>query len=176
VSLANKITILRISLIPIFITSLVYSQMGLAIIVFLLSITTDGIDGIVARRCGQKTDLGKFLDPLADKLLLISSFIALASRGEVDLWIAVLVVSREAILSLSWVAIYLLTGNLLEILPTTLGKLTACLQMTTVILYLLSLPFAYPFCMIMLTFLCLSTLEYLHKGSRKLTQHGMETK
>lgn len=174
--LANKITILRIFLIPIFIISLMYSQRNLAIIIFFLSIITDGLDGIVARRWGQKSELGSFLDPLADKLLLTSSFIVLATRGEVEPWVAVLVVSREIILSLGWVAFYLLTGNLLAVSPTILGKLTTCLQMTLIILYLLRISFAYSFCMIMLAFLFFSTLEYLHKGSRKLTQHGMETK
>ncbi|MDI6703651.1 MAG: CDP-alcohol phosphatidyltransferase family protein [bacterium] len=175
-SLANKITILRIFLIPIFIISLMYSQRNLAIIIFLLSIITDGLDGIVARRFSQRSDLGSFLDPLADKLLLTSSFIVLAIRAEVEPLVAILVVSREVILFLGWVTFYLLTGNLLAVSPTIIGKFTTCLQMTTIILYLLRFFFAYPFCMIMLAFLVFSTLEYLHKGSRKLTQHGMETK
>src|SRR6185503_225174 len=86
--LANWLTVLRILLIPVFITLLVYRQRGPALAVFLAAALTDLLDGYVARQRGSQSRLGAFLDPLADKLLLVSSFVTLTWLRVLPFWIA----------------------------------------------------------------------------------------
>ena len=74
---ANQLTLLRIMLVPAFVILVVYGQFGWALSVFITAGVTDGLDGLIARRSGQKTSLGAWLDPMADKLLLVSTFVVL---------------------------------------------------------------------------------------------------
>ena len=76
-TLANQITILRIMLIPAFVLLVVYGYLGWALVTFLVAGITDALDGLIARRAGQRTSLGAWLDPMADKLLLVTTFIVL---------------------------------------------------------------------------------------------------
>jgi cardiolipin synthase (CMP-forming) len=96
--LANWLTVLRILLIPVFVSLLVYRQRGPALVVFLAAALTDLLDGYVARQRGSQSRLGAFLDPLADKLLLVSIFIALGVRNELPLWLVIAVVSRDILI------------------------------------------------------------------------------
>lgn len=97
----NSITIVRILLAPVFVYLLLVSpdpnswQHWLATFVFVLAISTDGIDGAVARRTGKVTNLGKILDPIADKALLGSSLVTLSYLGEIDWWITIAILARE---------------------------------------------------------------------------------
>src|SRR5712664_4067338 len=95
--LANWLTVLRILLIPVFVTLLVYKQRGPALTVFLAAALTDLLDGYVARRRGSQSRLGAFLDPMADKLLLISSFVTLTWLKALPFWIAAAVIRRGLI-------------------------------------------------------------------------------
>jgi cardiolipin synthase len=97
--LANWLTVLRILLIPVFVSLLVYQQRGPALAVFLAAALTDLLDGYVARHRGSQSRLGAFLDPLADKLLLMSSFVTLTWLRVLPFWIAAVVISRDLILS-----------------------------------------------------------------------------
>ena len=78
---ANQITLLRMLLIPAFVILVIYNELGWALVVFATAGVTDAVDGLIARRAGQKTSLGAWLDPMADKLLLVSAFIVLTVPG-----------------------------------------------------------------------------------------------
>jgi cardiolipin synthase len=165
-SIPNKLTILRILSIPIFVISLLNGWRAFAIIIFFFSALTDAADGIVARLFNQKTRIGSFLDPLADKLLLSTSFILLPFLPDLEfpVWVTVVVISRDLILTLGWVVLYLFTG-ILEVHPTLLGKLTTSTQMVTVLFYLARVKGANLLCIFMVGLAVLSTLHYIKKGS-----------
>ena len=91
----NLITTLRIILAPIFIIYLINDQFLSALIVFLLCGISDGLDGFVARVLNQKSTIGSFLDPLADKIILVAAFIVLGVRGFLPSWLVVMVIARE---------------------------------------------------------------------------------
>ena len=80
-TVANQLTLLRMLLIPAFIVLIVDGELGWALAVFALAGVTDGLDGVIARRSGQKTTLGAWLDPMADKLMLVSTFVVLTVPG-----------------------------------------------------------------------------------------------
>jgi len=121
-TLANWLTVLRIVLIPFFVSALIYPRLGLALFLFLLAIFTDFLDGFVARRT-QITTLGRFIDPVADKLLLVSSYVLLPMLDAVPLWVTICVVSRDVIIALGYGIIYQTWGSTdLGVRP--LGKIT----------------------------------------------------
>src|SRR3989475_8597449 len=96
--LANWLTLLRILLIPVFVTLLVYRRPGVALLVFAVAAFTDLLDGWVARRYKDESTLGAFPDPMADKLLLTASFITLTYLKALPFWIAAVVISRDVFL------------------------------------------------------------------------------
>lgn len=134
-NLANGITLARIFLIPFFVYFLVYENEFLALLTFCTSALSDGIDGFIARSRHQKTELGTFLDPLADKLLLTTSYMALAILRIIPPWLAIIVVSRDLIIVAGIMVAHLLTGQLF-ISPTIWGKLTTFCQFVTISLVL----------------------------------------
>jgi CDP-diacylglycerol--glycerol-3-phosphate 3-phosphatidyltransferase len=101
VNIPNTITVSRIALVPLFVFLLLIAkdlnslERWAAIVVFVLAISTDGIDGAIARRTGKVTNLGKILDPIADKALLGGALVTLSYLGEIDWWITVLILTRE---------------------------------------------------------------------------------
>ncbi len=131
--LANWLTIVRIMLIPVFITLLVENRVGLALGTFVLAGMTDTLDGYIARSRGTKTRLGAFLDPLADKLLLTASFVTLTYKfpSILPFWLTAIVLSRDIVLILVAVLI-MLTGGRVHPAPTMLGKTSTVFQMLTV--------------------------------------------
>ena len=124
--LANWLTMLRIVLIPFFVSALIYQRLDWALVYFLLAAVTDVLDGFVARRT-QVTALGSFLDPMADKLLLVSAFILLPTLNGIPVWVAVVVVSRDVIIPLGCLIIYLTWGSV-KIGVRSLGKLVTFIQ------------------------------------------------
>src|SRR4029434_8032934 len=102
-TLANQLTILRIALIPAFVLLVVYGYLGAALLVFSFAGLTDALDGLIARRAGQRTSLGAWLDPMADKLLLVTTFVVLTLPGipltnHLALCVTVLVISRDVVI------------------------------------------------------------------------------
>jgi cardiolipin synthase len=102
-TVANQLTILRVMLIPAFVLLLVYGYLGWALITFLVAGVTDALDGLIARRAGQRTSLGAWLDPMADKLLLVTTFVVLTLpsmplTNRLPLWLTVLVISRDILI------------------------------------------------------------------------------
>jgi cardiolipin synthase len=136
--LANWLTIVRILLIPVFVTLLVYRWVGLAFTTFVLAGLTDMLDGHIARTRGTKTRLGAFLDPLADKLLLTAAFVTLTYKFPriLPFWLTAIVLSRDLVLILVAVLI-MLTGGQVHPAPTMLGKTSTVFQMVTAAVALL---------------------------------------
>jgi cardiolipin synthase len=112
---ANQLTLLRMLLIPAFVILVLYRQLGWALGVFVTAGITDGLDGLIARRAGQKTELGAWLDPMADKLLLVTTFIVLTLPGlglanRLPVWLTVLIISRDVVIVLTAAIISLAIG------------------------------------------------------------------
>jgi cardiolipin synthase (CMP-forming) len=125
---ANQLTILRIVLIPAFVLLVVYGRLGAALLVFITAGATDAFDGLIARRAGQRTSLGAWLDPMADKLLLVTTFIvltlpAIPLTNHLPLWLTVVVISRDVVI-LAVVAIVNLAVGPRTFRPSMLGKAT----------------------------------------------------
>lgn len=142
-TIPNIITLLRIFLIPLFATTLIYRRFEWALYIFLLASTTDALDGLIARLKKQKTDLGAFLDPLADKLLLLTAFISLTILERLPKWLTIIVISRDIIVILGWISLYIHTGSR-KVRPSILGKLSNIFQMLTIGVVLLSLNLSIP--------------------------------
>jgi len=134
-TIPNLITTLRIILVPIFIIYLINERFLEALTVFVLAGLSDGVDGLLARLLNQKSRLGAFLDPLADKILLIAAFVVLAARGFIPVWLTVTVITRD-ILILLGVLILFLTKQDIVIKPSILSKINTCLQLATVFMVL----------------------------------------
>jgi CDP-diacylglycerol--glycerol-3-phosphate 3-phosphatidyltransferase len=145
---ANKITILRILLVPFFIVQvLYYVNTGSewyrlsAVLCFAVAAISDGIDGYIARRYNQISELGKILDPLADKLLLISAVVLLSMKNDpylqrIPIWLTATILSRDALLILGMGIIYYVSGKL-TVRPVMIGKIATVLQMIVMLWALL---------------------------------------
>jgi cardiolipin synthase len=134
-NLPNYITLARVVLIPFFIDFMIYGYYGPALAVFVVACVTDALDGMIARITNQKTELGAFLDPMADKLLIISAFVTLALLGMLPGWLVIIVVSRDVILVLGSIVIYF-AGHEFKARPSISGKITTVLQLIVVALSL----------------------------------------
>ena len=139
-TLANLLTILRLILIPVFVTAIFYHQFLSALAVFFIAAITDGLDGLVARTLNQKTPLGEILDPMADKLLLVTAFVVLSLGGVTSLpplpfWLTATVISRDIFIVLGALVINITTG-LNRFPPSLPGKLNTLIQVITVVAFL----------------------------------------
>lgn len=139
-TVANLLTILRLVLIPVFVTAIFYNRFLIALAVFFIAALTDGLDGLVARAFNQKTPLGEILDPMADKLLLVTSFIVLTLPGYTILpplpfWLTITVISRDLFIVLGALVINMTTG-LNRFPPSIPGKLNTLVQVVTVVTFL----------------------------------------
>jgi cardiolipin synthase len=138
-TLANQLTILRVALTPAFVLAVVYQYLGTALVVFLVAGATDALDGLIARRTGQRTSLGAWLDPMADKLLLVATFVVLTLPSvplthHIPLWLTVLVISRDVVI-VGVVAVVNLAIGPKTFTPSRWGKwATATFIMTTVVI------------------------------------------
>jgi len=177
--LANWLTTLRILLIPVFVTLLVYRRAALALAVFCLASLTDVLDGWIARSRGRQTRLGAFLDPVADKLLLTSAFVTLTWLKIIPFWIAAVVVSRDLVLSVGVLVIHVAGGTVTPA-PSRLGKLSTAFQMLTVLAAVASFYFKLlpdvPRVLAWITaaFTIASGLQYMIKGLKQL-EHSPAT-
>jgi cardiolipin synthase (CMP-forming) len=131
-NLPNFLTLVRIVAIPFFLVLLASHLYVDALVVFVIGGLTDALDGFLARKMNQKTSLGAHLDPIADKLLLTSSFIMLGMMGALPLWLVVLVVSRDVVILAGFVFISFLVAERIEVQPTLIGKLSTAFQLLTI--------------------------------------------
>jgi len=179
---ANKVTILRILLVPFFISQVLYYGNGggelhrwLAVASFALCALSDGVDGYIARRFNQRSELGALLDPLADKLLLVSGVVLLSFDhspylAPLPLWLVTTIVSRDMLLVLGWAVIHFVCGRV-TVQPRISGKIATVLQMGVVLWALLKWP-GKPLEFMALTtagFTGLSGLLYYWDGARQLS-------
>jgi cardiolipin synthase (CMP-forming) len=179
--LANKITIVRILLVPFLLASLFYYKPEydilrfIALAIFFICAFTDAVDGYVARRFYQKTELGKILDPLADKLLILTAFLCLSvlrhipPASRIPSWLTIIVLSRDSIILLGSAIIFIILKNI-DVRPSSAGKVTTFFQMSTVVASLLQFRFIYLFWYLTAFFTVLSCFNYIWLGSKVLNE------
>ena len=181
---ANQVTIARILLVPFFIMAVIYyvktgneTYRWLAISCFGLAAISDGIDGFIARHFNQWSELGTILDPLADKLLLVSGIVLLSLHNEpylqpIPIWLTVTILSRDVLLLLGYFLIHFLAGGM-KVKPHFLGKVATVLQMAAVLWVLFKLdPGAFDWiCLGTGVFTAVSGLIYLFIFMRLLAKH-----
>jgi len=127
----NQLTILRLGFLPLFLIATIYGHFRIALAVLLIAALTDALDGFMARRLNQKTALGAYLDPIADKLLISSSFIVLALKGKIVWWLTIMVISRDVML-LTTAAVIILVSGYRKFPPSIYGKLTTFFEIVCV--------------------------------------------
>jgi cardiolipin synthase len=131
----NQLTFLRLAFLPYFIIAIHYEHYGLALGILVAAGLSDGLDGLLARRLNQKTPLGAYLDPIADKLLLSSSYFVLALKSKIGWWLAILVLGRDVLL-LAACAVILLTVGYRPFPPSLWGKATTFFEIVLIVLVL----------------------------------------
>ena len=168
-NIPNTLTILRIVMIPVFITAVIYGRYRYGLYIFVFAALTDMFDGLSARLTNQKTALGTFLDPLADKFLLVTSFILFSTYGWIPKWFTITVISRDVIVVIGWFLLYLVTQNA-RVEPVLLGKLAVALELGVLAYILLRLNFSglptVPGAVLFLigAVTAVSGLQYIYKG------------
>ena len=172
VNLPNVLTTLRLLLLPLFLTLLVYRRPSLALTVLLLAALSDALDGMLARWLDQRTAIGSFLDPLADKLLSVSGFVTLTLIGPIPAWFVIVVISRDVLISLGALVLYLHDGRL-EIAPSLAGKAATLGQFATLVLTLLlelGVPIAWLWQTVMVLTAALTIVSGGHTSGKRLTR------
>lgn len=177
---ANKISTFRILTVPFFIACLIYYRYPqrdflrfIALGIFILGVISDAVDGYIARKSKQISKAGMVLDPLGDKLLLMSSFIFLANINDLPnhikfpLWVMLIVISRDLFILIGALVIYIVKQHI-NIVPTRWGKLTTTFQMLSVITVLLQFRYAYIFWCIAIFFTIISGIDYIKRGFKSL--------
>ena len=180
-TIPNLVTAVRIILAPVFIIFLISDDLTSALVLFLVCMASDCADGMIARLLDQKSKLGTYLDPLADKLLLVAAFVVLAARGNLPSWLTVMVISRDIMILLG-VLLLFLNGFALNIKPSIISKINTCLQFLTVVAVLagksLPLPadvYGYLYYVTAL-FTVASGLDYMRYGFQTMGEGTVTTK
>jgi cardiolipin synthase len=128
-NIANLLTIMRFCLVPVVVVAIINREWTIALVAFVTAGLTDAVDGFIARHFDMRTELGSYLDPLADKALLVSIYITLSAIGVIPVWIAVLVVSRD-IMIVGAVIVSWIMDNPVEINPLRLSKANTLAQIS----------------------------------------------
>lgn len=172
-NIPNFLTVMRILLIPLLVILIIDDNLRGALLVFMIAGASDAADGFIARYFNQKTEFGAYIDPIADKLLLCTSYVTLAILHQVPAWLTVLVVSRDIII-LAGIGLLLLTDKRVHIAPSMDSKVTTLMQLLTVLYIFLEevfsltpLPKTYLFFLTALVTL-FSGLHYVFIGFRIL--------
>ncbi|PIQ87667.1 MAG: CDP-diacylglycerol--glycerol-3-phosphate 3-phosphatidyltransferase [Candidatus Omnitrophica bacterium CG11_big_fil_rev_8_21_14_0_20_43_6] len=176
-NIANKISTFRILSVPFFIACLVYYGpqkeylKNLALAIFVLGVISDGLDGYIARKAKMQSKAGLILDPLGDKLLLMSAFIFLSPISQLELtfplWVSFIVISRDLIIIMGAMVIYMVKQNL-DVHPTRWGKLTTTFQMLSAICVLLQWELAMLIWWPAVVFTVISGVDYIKRGFKIL--------
>jgi cardiolipin synthase len=138
---ANQLTLLRMFLIPAFVVLVVERELGWALVVFATAGVTDALDGVIARRSGRKTTLGAWLDPMADKLMLVSAFVVLTLPGlglanRLPIWLTALIISRDVGIVITVAIVNLAIGRR-TFQPSMFGKVATAVYIVTAVLAML---------------------------------------
>jgi len=181
VNIPNTLTVIRIVLVPVIVILLIQGEYGKALICFIIAGVTDGLDGLIARSFNQTTVVGAYLDPLADKALVISMFTTLAIIGVIPGWLAVVVISRDCII-LGGILVMTLMSIDLEIKPSFVSKVNTTLQLFTIFFaFLLKMDGVeqhlheafMALCWLTALFTVISGADYLLKGMKLINRgHG----
>lgn len=142
ITIPNLISVFRLVLVPIAIDAILSGRFDVAFWVFLIAGVSDGIDGLIARTFDQRSELGAYLDPLADKLLLVSIFVTLSVIGILPVWLAILVLSRD-VLIVGGIVLAWGLGRRLPIQPIMVSKANTTAQIAFAAMVLFSKAFAY---------------------------------
>jgi cardiolipin synthase (CMP-forming) len=172
----NQITLLRLGFLPFFLILISYEHYKQALLLLVVAALSDGIDGLLARKLNQRSPLGAYLDPIADKLLLSSSFIILAFKQKLAWWLTIIVLSRDVLILMVAVVILLISGYR-PFPPSIYGKITTGLQILLVFMVVLSAAYPHPqFASIdrvliyaVTTFTVFSAFHYSFSTSRRLS-------
>ena len=186
-NIPNILSLARLLLTPVFVVSVIYHTQGsvflsnLPLIVFLIAIITDTVDGFIARRYNQITSFGILLDPLADKFLLIVSFTALSfvtygpAGPRIPPWVLIIVLTRDFFILTGAAIIYFIFGYV-EFKPSVLGKITTFFQMMTITSVLLQFKYSYVVWNSAAVLTVISGIDYTVKGSRILSENHLISK
>jgi cardiolipin synthase len=175
-TLPNFITLLRLAALPFFLLAIADGRFGIALGLFVAAGVSDGIDGFLARHFDMRSALGAYLDPIADKLLLMSSYVFLAipsypGRVKIPVWLVVLVLSRDFLLMLVGLLLILASGRK-RFPPTWVGKVTTVTQIVTVLIVLCANLWSWPDPFVYVAFggaatmTVLSGFDYVYKVAR----------
>ena len=177
-NIPNSLTVLRIVLVPVIVILLIQGQYGKALVCFIIAGVTDGLDGLLARILNQTTVVGAYLDPLADKALVISMFATLAIVGVIPGWLAVVGISRDCIILGGILVLTLMSVNP-EIRPSFVSKINTTVQLFAIFFALLlkidglgkHFREAFVFvCWLTAIFTMISGADYLIKGMKLINR------
>lgn len=172
-TIPNLITLFRIILTPLFIIFLIQGNYGKALLVFILAGVSDLADGLIARTWQQKSRLGSYLDPLADKILMAASFVTLSIYHQIPSWLTVLVLSRDVALALG-VLVFRLADIPLVVRPSMVGKWAMTFQLLTVGFVLLGKIVTLPSLLLPALFwgtgalTSISAMQYFYSGIKQM--------
>ena len=136
-NLPNILTLIRVLLAPIFVILIINKYFSWALLTFAIAGITDGLDGLIARLTRQRTELGAYLDPIADKLLTFAAFISLAIIEMIPSWLVVIVITRDIIILVGFLVMFL-TNYHPKINPSFLSKMTTTFQIIAILFALLA--------------------------------------
>ena len=174
-NLPNILTLLRVVLIPLFVILIINKHLDWALLTFAIAGITDGLDGLIARLTRQRTELGAYLDPIADKLLLFAGFISLAIIEVIPSWLVVIVVARDVVILMGFLVMFL-TGWHPKINPSFLSKTTTTFQIVTILFALMAWYFpAFRLLSVVAIYgtaviTVLSGIQYIYIGTRILNE------
>ncbi len=169
INIPNILTLIRILLTPLFVIFLLKNLYSSALIVFTIAGISDGLDGFIARYFNQRTTLGAYLDPIADKILLTAAYASLAILNIIPPWLTVIVISRDVLIAIG-MFIFTMTNIRVEIKPSIVSKCTTAAQLLTVFLALLQMQMAgisaiiYSLCLLTAVLTIMSGLHYTYIG------------
>lgn len=186
VTVPNMLTVCRMVLIPVFVTLIFYQRFVWALAVFVIAGFTDGLDGLMARRFDQQSQLGTILDPIADKLMLVTAFVVLSLRSvfpqpipshlPIPFWVTVAVISRDVFIIVGAAAINIMTG-FRRFRPSFLGKVSTTVQIVgiTAIMFAASFPYGTGYYLptvyaVVFAFAILSGAHYIFYVSRLMNE------
>jgi cardiolipin synthase len=164
-TLPNFITLLRLAALPFFLYAISQGRFGIALVLFVSAGISDGIDGYLARRFDMQSALGAYLDPIADKLLLMSSYLFLTipsfpAAVKIPMWLAFMVISRDVLL-LTVALLLILSGSRRRFPPTWLGKVTTVTLIITVLFVLCANLWSWPRPVVLIAFGAAATSAFL---------------
>lgn len=175
-TLPNCVTVIRILLVPVFVAAIFAGQYAAALLLFATAALSDGLDGWLARKRNERTELGAFLDPLADKALLITAVVVLSAFGWIPLWLAVALIGRDLVIVLGYVFLSRLFG-MKKVRVTWAGKTAIAAEMvllTYVLVWLASPGIPDPAFWMFLIVAALSIgsgVHYIYRGFVRTNEH-----